>query len=122
MSTIINTLKRKINQVLGLFPSSLPTGVESFYSWIDSIQNTYTLPTEDRDSIVFSFSTMIMHLGPTAARKPKYYFVLALRSAAAKQVAGGAFQEVKLNQKAKAEAQLKAEATAASAVADAPKN
>ena len=104
----LSQVTRFFKQFRGLFPSPLPTGATTFDAWAEDIQGTYTLPTQDRDSILFSFSTMIMHLGPTVAAKPRYYFVLALRAAAAKQVAGQAFQDIKTRQR---EAAAKQEAT-----------
>ncbi len=104
-------IKRFYNQVRGFFPSPLPTGVSEFNSWVDSIAYTYQLPTSDQDSLRFSLASQVMHLGPTVASKPKYYFALALRAGAAKQIAGNAFYEVKQNQAAR-QAALAAEATA----------
>lgn len=98
-------------QLQGIFPSPIPTGMTEFNAWVDSLIAIYTLPTADRDSIVFAVASMIMHLGPTTAYKPKLYFVLALRSGAAKQIAHGAFSEIKMRQQA-ALAQKPAEVTA----------
>lgn len=99
-----NRLIKFLNQVFGFFPSPLPVGIAQFNTWITELRQTYTLPTDDEDSIKFSVASMIMHLGPTSAYKSKWYFVLALRSGAAKQVAGAAFYEVKTRQAAKAAA------------------
>lgn len=98
MKKLIAKVKRVGRQILGLFPTPLPTGVSHFAVWADSIVSTYDLPTNDQDSIRYAFATMIMHLGPQTARKPKYYFVLAVRAACAKQVAGATFQEIKARQ------------------------
>lgn len=86
---------RLAKQFLGLFPSALPTGVTAFHAWADDIRNTYDLPTQDEASIKFTLSTIIMHLGPQVAHKPKYYFVLTLRASAAKQIAGQVFTDIK---------------------------
>lgn len=122
MNTALRKFIRVFKQFRGLFPSPLPTGAEAFTDWVRDVRSTYDLPTEDENSIIFSFATMIMHAGPTAASKPKYFFVLALRAAAAKQVAGAAFYDIKKKQEAANEAQHKAEATAIDAVADGPTN
>lgn len=122
MKILLNKVVRVVKQLRGLLPSPLPTGAGAFDAWVEDIRNTYTMPTEDSDSIHFSFAAMIMHLGPTAATKPKYYFVLAIRASASKQVAGAAFHAVKIRQKELAEAQLKAEVTAPAAVASAEAN
>lgn len=95
-------LKRLYNQVRGFFPSQLPQGMEAFEAWVDSIFNTYELPTMDKDSVKFGLSAAIMHLGPTTAYKSKWYFVLIIKAGAAKQIAGAKFHEVKLEQQRKA--------------------
>ena len=119
MNAVLEKLKRTVDQVRGLLPSALPcTGTTAFEAWASSIENTYNLPTKDKDSIRFVLTTAIMHLGPTVAFKPKYHFVLLIRASAAKQVAGAVFQEIKNNQKAK---QAEAEATAAKVASDGPK-
>ncbi len=105
-------IKRLYDQIRGLFPSRLPTGVAEFNAWADSIASTYQLPTADQDSVRFSLATQIMHLGPQAASKPKYFFVLAIRAGAAKQIAGNAFQEIKSRHQAAQKAAQAAEATA----------
>lgn len=98
MSTFIQKVVRAYNQLRGLFPSPLPTGMTEFESWVDSIRSTYKLPTENRDSVTWTFATMIMHFGPNVASKSKYYFVRAFHAAAAKQIAGGAFTALKERQ------------------------
>jgi hypothetical protein len=104
MSKYFKQVVRVFRFFKGFFPTPLPTGVKAFEAWADQIQDTYSLPTEDRDSIHYALATMIMHLGPTQAYKPNWYFVLAIRAGCAKQVAGATFQEIKLRQKALAEA------------------
>lgn len=110
MKTLIYRLKRLCRQALAAFPSPIPTGMAEFDAWVDSITNTFTLPTQEKDTIRFAFATMIMHLGPTAAYKPKLYFVLALKAGAAKQIASAAFQEIKQKQQAAATASQNAAA------------
>jgi hypothetical protein len=106
--SIKNNVVRTIKQLLGLLPSKLPTGVSEFNAWAQDIIDTYDLPTKDVESIRFTLSTIIMHLGPQAAYKAKFYFVLVLRASAAKQVAGQIFTDIKLAQKAAEEAAKKA--------------
>jgi hypothetical protein len=100
----MNTISRFYRQVLGFFPSRLPQGVEEFTAWVESIRETYTLPTLDSDSISFVLANMIMALGPREHRKAKWFFVQSLRAAAAKQIASHAFQSIKARQKADAQA------------------
>lgn len=93
-------LKRLARQVLALFPTRLPVGVTAFNEWADSFLETYTLATQDHDSIHYILATEILRLNPTDyARKSKFHFYLIIQTAAAKQVAGNAFQEIKNRQK-----------------------
>lgn len=94
-----NKAKKLWRQALGLIPTKLPTGMTEFNEWADDILNNYDLPTTDADSVKFTLSTIIMHLGPHVDRKPKLFFVKTLRAAAAKQVAGAVFTDIKLRQK-----------------------
>lgn len=107
-------IKKLVNKFLGLFPSPLPQGVAEFDSWAKSIMDTYDLPTKDEDSIKFSLAAAIVHLGSQECFKAKYFFVLIIRSGAAKQIAGHVFSDIKNKQKereAAAQAALAAEAT-----------
>lgn len=117
LSRVSNAAKRLGRQALGLIPSRLPVGVTEFEEWAQSIQDTYTLPTSDRDSIRFTLATIIMHLGQQSAYKPKLYFALTMHAAAAKQVAGSVFYDIKQRQKEEQEKAAKAEAEKASASA-----
>lgn len=102
-------MKSKLIQIYnilrGFFPSPLPQGIPAFQSWADSIIETYSLPTEHRDSILGALATMIMHCKPTEGYKSKFYFVLCIKAGAAKQVAGAVFQDIKLKQQAAAQAE-----------------
>lgn len=102
MKQALTKVKRFFRQLRGLFPEPVPTGMAQFNNWADSLVDTYWLPTADQDSIRFALASMIMHLGPSAAYKSKRYFVVTLRAAAAKQVAGAVFYEIKEKQKAAA--------------------
>lgn len=102
----LNKIKLLYKRLRGLFPSPIPTGMQAFYAWSDDLSSTYWMPTEDVDSIRYALATVIMHLGPTAAYRSQYYFVLTLRASAAKQVAGGVFHEIKTKQQA-AQAEFK---------------
>ena len=99
---VMNKIIRIIKQIRGLFPSPLPTGVTAFHAWSDDLQATYILPTEDKDSIRYTLATIIMHLGQQAGNKSKYFFYITLKAAAAKQVAGAVFSEIKEKQRAEA--------------------
>lgn len=103
------TLQKLWLQFLGLFPTALPTGVTSFNAWADSFSETYEMPTQDKTSIRYTLATIIMHLGEQAAFRSKFFFFLTVKAAAAKQVAGQVFYDIKVKQK-EAEAAAKAAA------------
>lgn len=113
--TVTQAFKKVFKKALAWAPTKLPIGVEEFNAWAQDILATYDFP--DNDSTRWALGAMIMHLGQTDACKPKRFFGLALHAAAAKQVAGGVFQDIKNKQleaqKAAAEASKpQAEATA----------
>src|SRR5271166_2176540 len=116
-------LRRLINKIKGLLPTALPNGTTEFEAWAESFFDTYdNMPTEDRNSTKFTLCTIIMHLGQTAAYKPKIYFYLTLKAAAAKQVAGSVFSDIKVKEMARIKAELdkQAEATATPLLAVVP--
>lgn len=91
-------MKKQLNQLFGLFPSKLPTGVAEFKDWADSIFYTYDLP--DMPSYRQALASMIMHLGPTVDRKPKLFFAKSVKKAQANQIA---YEEIQKLKKAEAE-------------------
>lgn len=101
--------KRLLRQLAGLVPTKIPVGVTEFNKWADDFIETYTLPTQDSDSLKFTLASIIMHLGPQVAYKPKFYFYLTINAAAAKQVAGSVFYEIKQKAKLAEEAARKAQ-------------
>lgn len=105
-------LSKLVRKVRGLFPSALPQGVTEFEEWAKSIASTYWLPTINDRDIKFVLTSMIMRLGPLAAYKSKYYFVLALRASAAKQVAGYVFSDIKTQQQQEQQKAIKEQAAA----------
>lgn len=107
------SIVRAFNRLLGRFKSKVPTGVLEFNDWAQSIIDNYDLPTSDLDSVRYTLATIIMHSKAQDAYMPKQYFVLTLRAAAAKQIAGHVFTEIKQKQK---EAELAAQNEANKAV------
>lgn len=87
MKLALEKLKRFARQLRGLFPRRLPTGTTEFEAWANNIINTYHMPTQNRDSIIWALSNMIAHLGPTDAYKADVYFGLLCNASAAKEVA-----------------------------------
>lgn len=109
MKNIVSKIKKVINQVLGLIPSPLPVGMTEFNQWSDSIINTYNLPGTERDKR-YMLASMIIRFGETTAFKSKFFFFLALRSAAAKQIAGANFAMIRQEQQAEQAAAIAAAA------------
>jgi hypothetical protein len=105
MNTLLTFLSKQYRILRGFFPEAVPTGLTEFNTWADDIISTYNLPTKERDSIRFALATMVLHMGPMAAYRSKFHFVLMIRTGAAKQVAGAIFTEIKTKQ---AEATAKA--------------
>lgn len=119
MIKVYNKIKRLVNQVLGvILPQPLPVGMAQFNDYVDRMAATYDLPTKDKDSVVFTVATAIMHLGATEARKAPFYFVRIIRAAASKQVASASFQEVKLKQIEAAQKKQEATSTEKAASVD----
>ena len=113
MKTVAQKIKKLAKQVRGLFPSNLPVGVEAFNSWALELSETYDLPTKDLDSVKFTLASIIMHSGPKDDKKSNIHFVRTMRAAAAKQIAGHVFYEIKTQQQ-EAAAKAAAESSAAS--------
>lgn len=124
MKKWISLLTKYFNKVRGLFPERLPFSPAEFDAYVARMMATYWLPTQSATDVQFVTAANITHFGPTTARKPMYFFVLAIRAAGAKQVAGFKFQEIKLRQaaldaeaaKSAASVSVKPEATALRAV------
>lgn len=96
----------------------LPLGTSEFEDFVDRIISKLGTGLEKvpRDDIKFVLTTNITHLKPQECEARDSYFVKTIRAAAAKQVAGAVFQQVKEDQKKRQEAeQQQAEATASQA-------
>lgn len=102
MNNKIKAVKRFLAYLAGFFPSAVPIGRTDFDTWATSIIDTYQFP--DNDSVRFALASIVMHMGPTSAYKPKYYFALVIKAGAAKQVAASVFQDIKNKQVAEAAA------------------
>lgn len=77
--------------LLGFIPSRLPVGMQEFDTFCISIFTTYDLP--DLPSYRHAIASLIMHLGPTTAYKPKFYFALSVQKAMSNQIA---FENIQL--------------------------
>lgn len=103
-------VKKVLRFIRAFFPSAVPIGMTDFDSWAYDIIDLYNLP--NNDSVRFALATMIMHSGPTAAYKSKFYFNLMIKASMAKQIASAKFQEIKTKQQEEIAKQKAAEATA----------
>ncbi len=84
-------------RLLSLLPTKLPVGrtaLEKFTDEIIELAGDYA-KNLSRDSQLFTISSIVINLGPQRSSVPKNYFVRTLRAAAAKQVAGTLFTEIK---------------------------
>lgn len=114
MKVELKKAKNSLKKLLDFIPTQVPMGMTAFHSWADSLIETYAFPNDP--SVKFALATMIMHLGPIEAYKPRRYFMLAIKAGAAKQIASAVFQEIKAKQIAD---QKQAEALALAAKAPA---
>jgi hypothetical protein len=96
MMKIKQKVQRFANKTLGLFPTKLPLGMTDFDRFCDSIFDTYELPNDP--SYKHAIASMIMHLGPTVASKPKRFFALSVQKAMANQIAYQNIQLLKKNE------------------------
>ncbi len=111
----MQTLKKLFRQLFFLVPTRLPQGMTEFDAYVDSIISTYDMPTADRDSVSYVIAATMMRFDPTTAYKSKVYFGLLLKAAAAKQIAGAKFADIRERQKA---AELAAQQAAVTAQAN----
>lgn len=95
-----------LNRILAYLPTKLPIGMTDFHNWADSIIDL-TGPIADANSLKWALAVAILHLGETAAYKPKMYFVHRLLKGASNQVVSQVIQDIKNAQKAAAEAASK---------------
>lgn len=91
-----------IQRLLSYVPSRLPVGMGEFHTWANSIirllpKGLENVPDDDKK---FVMASAIQRLDPTSNYKSKIYFVKLLHKAAASQIAGQVFVEIKEKQKA----------------------
>lgn len=78
------------------FPQPLPIGVTEFHKWAEEIIELYSFPAND--SVKFTLAAMIMHMDPSADRKPYSFFAKRIKKSMANQIAGAIIQELKIKQ------------------------
>lgn len=100
------TIKRLFTRFLGLFPSAVPVGLTEFHAWSDSIIATAGLDTVPAEDQKFVIASLLLHLGPAEAYKPREYFVRSLRKAAASQIASQVFSDIKRAQEERMKAAI----------------
>ena len=103
-------IRKYFRLICNFFPSRVPQGVEEHTAWATSIIEDYGFP--ENDSVRFALATMVMHLGPTAAYRSKFYFALLVKAGAAKQVASQVFHDIKARQQDELRKQQEATAQA----------
>lgn len=109
----INKLKTLLQLILGFFPTPVPIGMTTYKAWTDSIISLYGLP--DNNSVRWAIASVVLHLGPQAAFRSKFFFYCTIRAGAAKQIAGAVFQEIKVADALERQKQLDAETAAQNA-------
>lgn len=116
----MNRLRRILKILLAFLPSALPTGRTAFNKWASDIIEI-TGPLADEDSLRWALAAQIQHSGNglVDAFPPKIKFVASLRKAAANQIAGGIFHEIKTAQAERAAAEQAAQQTPAPTETDA---
>ncbi len=103
-----------VKRLLSYLPTRLPLGMAEFETWSNTIVSLLgpgleKVPTDD---VKFVLSTILQRIAPDEHRRSMQYFVRSLRSAATKQVAAQAFQDIKQKQADALAKQKQAEDTA----------
>ena len=114
MNNIFSKLKLIFLQAAAFLPTRLPTGMDEFKDWSNSIIFLYAkdIGTTSFDDIRFGLAGAIMHMGATESRKPKRFFGKLLHKGASSQIAYAIMMDLKAQQEAKVkEAQKAAAAT-----------
>lgn len=81
-----------------LFPSKLPVGDAQFDTWAKSIFSIYRL--DDKPGNRHALASLIMHLGPVTAYKPKRYFSFAIMKSLANETAFETIQRLRKDEEA----------------------
>lgn len=86
-----------LNYILSFLPTSLPVGATEFEKFAADIRALVGKGFEQvsQDDFKYIIATNIMHIGPQRNRVPKQWFVRTLRKAAANQIAGQVFADIK---------------------------
>ena len=119
----MSKVKRIFKVLAGFFPRPLPVGVKAFNEWSADLIEVYKIADimTVRDA-QYTLAASIIGAGGSTAFKANFTFLLILRSAAAKQIAGAKFQEIqaelRAEQQARMEAQKQAEAAPVVALVD----
>jgi hypothetical protein len=94
----LNLIKKAFQVLRCLFPSKLPIGAAQFDTWAKSIFTTYNL--EDKPGNRHALASLIMHLGPVTAYKPKKYFSHAIMKSLANEIAFETIQALRKDEEA----------------------
>lgn len=101
-------MKLFTKRILSYFPTKLPLGAVEYQEFLNDIRALLDsrLNAVPDDDISFVVAANITHGSNTADRIAKQKVVRIINAAAAKQVAGQVFQEIKQRQAARQAAQL----------------
>lgn len=99
----MNYLKLQVNRLKGLVPHKLPVGMTEFDKFTDFIFTTYDLP--DLPSYKHAIAAQVMHLGPQVNYVAPRTFAKSIRKAMANQIAYEVIEKIRLEEKAKQEAE-----------------
>lgn len=94
----MNYIARLFKVFRCLIPSKLPIGKDVFNTWAEDIFSTFGL--RDSPSNRQTLATLVMHLGPTVAYKPKIYFALASLKSMANETAFETIQSLRKEEQA----------------------
>lgn len=106
MNNVFLKIKKYVQKKLAKRSTALPRGMAEFEAWSNSIIDIYDLPAND--SLKFALATMLLHLGPAEAYKPKEYFGLCALKGATSQIAHSIMMELKEKQQVRAKAEQEA--------------
>ena len=87
-----------LSRLFAFLPTRLPVGDVQFQAWASSIFWIYGL--EDKPSNRHALASLIMHLGPTTAYKPKRYFSFAVMKSLSNETAFETIQRLREEAKA----------------------
>lgn len=109
-------LKQRLNALIALplsfIPSPLPLTEAEHERWSEAVLKLGGFPANN-DSLKHAIAALLMHLPERCTRKPKQYFIAAIRKSIINQVAYNMMQDIKERDKAARDQKSISEATTA---------